>query len=217
MPSLDTIDHNPDLVGGEKWPYEPPRPTGVVLSSSDVTDVNVLPHYQMRSDAYPQGIGIIINNKKFQGRLSERKGTDTDATALMKLFTHLGFYTGRFNDLTASEMKAKLKMISEFDHENYDCLMVAILTHGDEGKLYGTDCKEIPEEELTELFCGEKCPSLVGKPKVFILQACRGKKEDNGVTYDAKDGDDDKEFDYMEVDEEQHAAMFEKGVDETDG
>ena len=219
MPPMDTIKHNPDLLGDEKWPNEPPKP--VVYqppSAEDVTDVNGLPHYQMKT--YPQGIGVIINNKKFDGYGRDRKGTDIDATALEKLFTYLGFYTKRFDNLTAKQMKDELTEVSKLDHRNYDCLMVAILTHGEKDELYGTDDKSIPVEDLTKLFYGDQCPSLVGKPKIFILQACRGASKDTGVTYDMADEDDDKKLDYKEANKEQcdliDANKFIEEEDETD-
>ena len=225
MPPIHTIKHNPYLVGDRKWPHalEPPKPVGnerVDLSSSavDVTGVNGLPCYQMKS--YPQGVGVIINNKKFHGHLNNREGTDIDAAALLRLFTHLGFYTYRFNDLTAGQMRDILTTVSKIDHKNYDCLLIAILTHGTQGKLYGVDCKSILVESLTKLFYGDQCPSLVGKPKVFILQACRGKKLDRGVPYDATDGDYNKKLDNNVDGEEQcdfiEASIFKKEADETD-
>ena len=191
MPQMDKLKHNPFLSGDENWPFEPPKLVDLPPSVEDVTDVNGLPQYQMKS--YPQGIGVIINNKTFTGGMSDRDGTDTDAAALQRLFTHLGFYTGRFNDLTAREIRENLTKISKIDHTKFDCLLVAILTHGDDGNLYGTDNKPIALKNLTELFHGKSCPSLVGKPKIFIVQACRGKEKDSGVKYDPTDGDDDKE------------------------
>ena len=38
--------------------------------------------------------------------------------------------------------------IADLDHSWFDCLMVAILTHGVSDKLYGTDGKLIPVEEV---------------------------------------------------------------------
>ena len=219
MPPMDTIKHNPNLLGDEKWPHEPPKPVVHKLPSDiDVTDVNGLPHYQMKM--FPQGIGVIINNKTFRGDKKDRKGTDIDASALKKLFTYLGFYTKCFNDLTAKQMKDELTEISKIDHKKYDCLMVAILTHGEKGKLYGTDDKSILVEDLTKLFYGDQCPSLVGKPKIFILQACRGISEDPGVPYVMADEDDGKELDYKVASEEQcdqiDASKFMEEEDEKD-
>ena len=79
--------------------------------------------------------------------------------------------------------------VADIDHSKFDCLIVAILTHGINGKLYSTDEKLIEVKEITSYvdnFClyfpsvdfpyscryfdGDHCPSLIGKPKVFILQ-----------------------------------------------
>ena len=47
--------------------------------------------------------------------------------------------------------------------------MCAILTHGEEGVVYGTDDK-IEVKTLLEPFKGDKCRGLVGKPKIFFIQ-----------------------------------------------
>lgn len=88
-------------------------------------------------------------------------------------------------------MRGLCKDIAGKDHTKYDCLLFAVLTHGTKGKLYGTDGKLVPVEEITELFSGNKCPSLIGKPKIFLLQACRGERKDKGVKYDMTDGSDE--------------------------
>lgn len=157
-------------------------------SSEDFTDACIFLSYQMKS--YPRGICTIINNKSFSN-MNEREGTDADAAALQQLFTHFGFYTSRYNNLTGNQMRRLFKKVAAEDHTKYDCLVVAVLTHGTKGKLYGTDGRLVPVEEVTEFFSGNKCPSLAGKPKVFLLQACRGERKDKGVKYDMIDGNDD--------------------------
>ena len=73
---------------------------------------------------------------------------------------------------------------------------------GIEGKLQGTDGEFIPVKDLTKFFCNDKCPSLVGKPNIFILQACRGENRDSGVNHDVTDGDG-KEEEHWKINEEQ--------------
>ena len=53
------------------------------------------------------------------------------------------------------------------DHSNTDCTIVAILTHGINGRLYSTDGDLIPVDDITKYFDGINCPSLIGKPKVL--------------------------------------------------
>ena len=63
-------------------------------------------------------------------------------------------------------MRTTIEDVAERDHSNCDCLIVSILTHGEEGKLYGTDGDEIPSKYFEQCLYGDKCPTLAGKPKV---------------------------------------------------
>lgn len=66
-------------------------------------------------------------------------------------------------------MIAKIKEAASLDHSNFDCLIVAVLTHGISGKLYSTDGDLMPVEDLTKHFDGLNCPALIGKPKVYTI------------------------------------------------
>lgn len=71
--------------------------------------------------------------------------------------------------------------VSKRDHSDNDCLLVCIMTHGKkDGKIFAAD-GEFLVQELWENFIGDKCPSLIGKPKLFFIQACRGSMTDPGV------------------------------------
>ena len=67
------------------------------------------------------------------------------------------------------------------DHSNYDCILVAILSHGEMGFLCSKD-SSYKLDTLTNYFTADRCPSLAGKPKLFFIQACQGDKLDSGVT-----------------------------------
>ena len=180
-PLLDKLKDNPDLAGkGENYPFElaeqketEPIEVPGPPSSQDLAKITSLPSYTMQAN--PRGIGVIINNKVFTNG-NNREGTDVDAAALLKLFTSLGFYTNRYNDKTGSQIRAIFGSVAAIDHKKFDCLMVAILTHGKEGKLCGTDGDLVPVKDITQLFNGRQCRSLIGKPKIFFIQACRGLK-----------------------------------------
>lgn len=60
-------------------------------------------------------------------------------------------------------------------------LVVVIMTHGDKkGRLESSD-GSFSIEKLWERFIGDKCKTLIGKPKIFFIQSCRGDKLDKGV------------------------------------
>jgi caspase-like apoptosis-related cysteine protease len=67
------------------------------------------------------------------------------------------------------------------DHRNSDCILFVFMTHGYNGKLYAKDTHYNPDP-LRLLFTSDKCPSLAGKPKIFIIQACRGNSPDFGTS-----------------------------------
>lgn len=69
------------------------------------------------------------------------------------------------------------------DHSDADCLAVIVLTHGErDGSLVPRDSSVFYNVDmLWKPFTADKCPSLAGKPKLFFIQACRGKKLDPGI------------------------------------
>lgn len=50
-----------------------------------------------------------------------------------------------------------------------DCFTCVFLTHGENGQVSAYD-EMINLKDITAFFKGDKCRSLVGKPKIFILQ-----------------------------------------------
>lgn len=68
--------------------------------------------------------------------------------------------------------KTVLPVASE-DHTDSDCILIALMTHGDDGILYAKDQQYKPEK-LWSHFTSDQCPTLAGKPKIFFIQvACR--------------------------------------------
>lgn len=129
--------------------------------------------YRMNSS--PRGIAVIINNKNFlvssgQHR-SPREGTDVDREALKKLFKKLQFKVEVHNNLTKAEIRRIAVEKAAFDHSLYNAFIFTILSHGEEGVVYGID-GTISIRDITSRF--KKSTTLAGKPKIFFFQACQG-------------------------------------------
>ena len=75
------------------------------------------------------------------------------------------------------------------NHTDCDCFVCVILSHGEDGIVFGTD-EAVEIKQLTDYFKGDECLTLVGKPKLFFIQACRGSVTDEGVEIDVTDGED---------------------------
>ncbi|XP_038841692.1 caspase-14-like isoform X2 [Salvelinus namaycush] len=119
------------------------------------------------------------------------KGADGDLKIMTKLFMDYGFLYKIKIDKTAKEMK---KAVSEFrddinrSPENTSCVFVVITSHGHRDVIIGADNNCLPVKDIIEPFGDELCSKMKGKPKVFIINACRGPEEDFGVPlYSAAD------------------------------
>lgn len=130
-----------------------------------------------------------MSNVHFTGEkdLEFRSGGDVDHTTLVTLFKLLGYNVHVLYDQTAQEMQEKLQNFAQLPaHRVTDSCIVALLSHGVEGGIYGVDGKLLQLQEVFRLFDNANCPSLQNKPKMFFIQACRGDETDRGV--DQQDG-----------------------------
>eukprot|EP00095_Tigriopus_kingsejongensis_P005038 maker-scaffold375_size191602-snap-gene-0.26 protein:Tk05038 transcript:maker-scaffold375_size191602-snap-gene-0.26-mRNA-1 annotation:"caspase nc-like" len=127
---------------------------------------------------------ILINIRDFDqnnGRdLSQRKGSETDVLRLKETFQYLGFNIADFTDgehqITAAKLRQKVFEFSRSQElEQHDAFAMVVMTHGmNNGVLLTTDGQIVKVNDILMYFTAEKCPGLAGKPKLFIIQACRG-------------------------------------------
>ena len=79
-----------------------------------------------------------------------------------------------------------LIVVSKEDHSNNDCLLVTVISFGEKGGIISSADKSYNVKELWENFVGDNCKTLIGKPKLFFIQASRGTILDYGVSLNPK-------------------------------
>ncbi|NWI66378.1 CASP2 protein, partial [Todus mexicanus] len=134
-------------------------------------------HLAYKLTSEPRGLALILSNVNFSSEtnLEYRSGGDVDCTSLEMLFKHLGYQVTVIPDQTAQEMQNALERFSKLpDHQDVDSCIVALLSHGVEGGVYGSDGELLQLQEVFRLFDNANCPNLQNKPKMFFIQACRG-------------------------------------------
>ncbi|XP_072534585.1 caspase-6-like [Salminus brasiliensis] len=166
---------------------------------------------EYKMDYKRRGSALIFNQEHFFWMLQLRKrpGSSADKKNLTERFEELGFNVESYDNLKEKDMMDKIRQAAEADHSDADCFVCVFLSHGREGHIFAND-KPVSIKEITSFFRGDQCRSLVGKPKIFIFQACRGEIEDEAVTGMAA-GDDE-----MATEVEEDAAMvytFPAGAD----
>ena len=135
--------------------------------------------YDMK--CFPHGVALIINNEEFV-RQADREGTGIDEKNLIQTFRYLGYTVEVHRDRTASQIKDIFDEVSRRkDHSKYDSFICCILSHGKEGQIYGSDSEIVEFSEIVGKLNGESCKGLASKPKLFFVQACRGKGRDRGT------------------------------------
>ncbi|XP_066148219.1 caspase-7-like [Euwallacea fornicatus] len=123
---------------------------------------------------------VIIFNQEFgDDHVMIREGSRRDVNEIIMCFQRLGFNMSADDvllDSTAKQITHKLKSVANDQEslEKINCLIIFFLTHGETNNdllvKQGTiSCNDIWAEFLT-------CPTLMDKPKMFVFQACKGKK-----------------------------------------
>lgn len=137
-------------------------------------------HYNMSHSK--RGVALIFNHEFFTvSHLKPRCGTNVDCENFVNTLRNLGFEVNDFHNLAHRDIIKNLERVAEMDHTNHDCVLVAVLSHGELGLLYAHDTP-YKADSIWMHFTADKCPSLAGKPKLFFIQACQGDKLDGGIT-----------------------------------
>lgn len=183
-PRTDAVDAKPDRSSFLSSLLIKKKKNGSAVPTRIPQDQ--VPAYQYNMNFEKVGKCIIINNKNFDKvtGMSIRNGTDKDAEALFKCFRSLGFDVVVYNDCTCAKMQDLLKRAAEEDHTNSACFACILLSHGEEDLIYGKDGR-MPIKDLTGHFRGDRCKTLLEKPKLFFVQACRGTEFDDGIQADS--------------------------------
>lgn len=114
-------------------------------------------------------------------------GVGLDADKLENTFIKLGYDILHLRNLLTKDLEILLtpeeliKREGVVPFSNYASLIVCYLGHGSQGAVLGVDYRHNRPVSLNRIqydaFGDQRCPELSGKPKIFIVLACQGNKE----------------------------------------
>ncbi|EDV91591.1 GH17516 [Drosophila grimshawi] len=185
---MDTTDFS--LAFGKKNKHKKDKADATLEAKTPTSEADLkrtIVSRPTRDDTYENcariGIAIILNHKDVKGQ-KQRTGTERDRDDIQKSLLGYGFDVRPYNDLTFAEITDLLKEVAREDHSQNDCFVLVLMSHGAEGKVYAKDMA-YPVERLWNPFLGDSCKTLVNKPKLFFLQACRGELLEKAVEFSA--------------------------------
>lgn len=117
----------------------------------------------------------------------DRPGSDQDIQRMGHWLHQCQFESTLCIDPDKKELMDKLTSFRDGLNEMKDeigCCVVTLMSHGEKGFIKMKDGARVSLEDVFEMFNNKNCPGLHEKPKIFIIQACRGEKRDNGIETD---------------------------------
>nr|XP_033777027.1 caspase-1-B-like [Geotrypetes seraphini] len=147
--------------------------------------------YEMKDKVSRKRLAIIICNKDFK-QLSQRDGAEVDVCNMRKLLEELGYYVELKKNLSSEGMESALKDFSRNEeHKHSDSTFIVLMSHGVRKGICGTNYTDVEDTDILSLdtvfqiFNNENCKALVEKPKVILIQACRGVKKGKTLVRDS--------------------------------
>ena len=139
-----------------------------------------------KMDHAKRGIALVININKYDPntfKLEERELFKKDVENLWDTLYYLEFDVELKVNSTKSQIEESLKQIASINHNDFDCFLCVVMSHGDEDNIVTSDNQFISFEEIMSPI--KSCKSLFNKPKMFFFQACRGDKEMGSIASSA--------------------------------
>ncbi|XP_062417629.1 caspase-1-like [Pungitius pungitius] len=136
--------------------------------------------YPTDRNARSNRVALLITNINFTDEKKNRNGADKDEQNMENLMMGLGYKVVKHRDLTAKAIDDALKEFSKHPNlKETDSVLVVLMSHGKRGRVLGVDWTterpdEFPIDNIYKHLGPENCPALLNKPKIIIIQACRG-------------------------------------------
>ncbi|NXL51868.1 CASP1 protein, partial [Podilymbus podiceps] len=122
---------------------------------------------------------LLICNIEFE-HLRRRDGAEVDVGGMTKLLEGLGYVVDIHRNLTSQGMATVMKdFAARKEHRTSDSTFLVFMSHGVRAGLCGTKSSSETTDILSldtiyEKFNNKHCQALLGKPKVIVIQSCRG-------------------------------------------
>ncbi|CAM4453208.1 unnamed protein product [Leuciscus chuanchicus] len=163
------------------------RPHSITPSSQGFKSTVYIP----KDKTQRKRLALLITNIQFE-HLSDRDGAERDEENMEWLLTALGYRVEKYRDLTGQmcielEISARVRnFAARPEHKESDSTFVVLMSHGDiilnKDAILGVNYhhQQYPNDfffvdDIFSNLNSENCRALSDKPKVILIQACRGK------------------------------------------
>ncbi|CAI5693622.1 caspase-1-like [Oreochromis niloticus] len=146
--------------------------------TTKLNDKNI---YPVAEKSISSRVALLITNRNFSDERLTRKGAEVDEENMDKLLRSLHYEVVKYKDLTGKKIDEALMKFSKHPKlKETDSVFVVIMSHGKRGIVLGVNHREegepdeFPVDNIYKYLGSQKCSALLNKPKIIIIQACRG-------------------------------------------
>ncbi|ROL51989.1 Caspase-1-B [Anabarilius grahami] len=141
--------------------------------------------YVPKDKSQRKRLALLITNIQFK-HISCRPGAERDEENMEWLLTALGYRVEKYTNLSGEQIDAAVRNFAALpDHKDSDSAFVVLMSHGDridnKDAILGVNYhhQHNPNDGffVDDIFTrlnSVNCPALIDKPKVLLIQACRG-------------------------------------------
>uniref|UniRef100_A0AAY4BUY4 Uncharacterized protein n=1 Tax=Denticeps clupeoides TaxID=299321 RepID=A0AAY4BUY4_9TELE len=125
-------------------------------------------------------LALLINNVEFNRADLLRKGAEKDEEKMEALLKALGYEVLKYRNCSGQDIDNAVKEYSQREeHFKSDSAFVVIMSHGKRDAILGVhwdigNDDNFPIDNIYKHLSTDRCPGLLNKPKVILIQACRG-------------------------------------------
>lgn len=84
-------------------------------------------------------------------------------------FHHIKCFKFFFQEIIENCKEKRQNLVNK-----HKVFVLCLLSHGDDGVVYGSDGEKVEIEKIIAEFDGKRCEALIDRPKLFFIQACQG-------------------------------------------
>uniref|UniRef100_A0A8D2AQJ7 CASP8 and FADD-like apoptosis regulator n=1 Tax=Sciurus vulgaris TaxID=55149 RepID=A0A8D2AQJ7_SCIVU len=174
-PSYGIRLQNGRSKGQKLGAYLQREPVKTSIQESGAFSLQYIPEEKYKMQSKPLGICLII----------DCIGNDTEV--LRHTFTSLGYEVKNFLHLPVKDIRDILHQVANLpQHQDHDSFVCVLVSRGGSQSVFGVDETRsgLSLHHIRRLFMGDKCPSLIGKPKLFFIQnyvVSEGQPEDSSL------------------------------------
>ncbi|XP_030600241.1 caspase-1-like [Archocentrus centrarchus] len=147
--------------------------------------------YSVAEKSISSRVALLITNRNFADERLTRKGAEVDEENMEKLLKSLQYDVVKYNDLTGKRIDEALSQFCKHPKlRETDSVFVVIMSHGKRGIVLGVNHREeepdeFPVDNIYKYLGSQKCSALLNKPKIIIIQACRGESRGSVIVSDS--------------------------------